>query len=349
MSSFRESQTSASSSSKGKQHRKKHEDKNDKHHKHDRYQKSDKQVHTHAQATKSEKTGTTSSSSDNVDFLFVVNELRTHDTGDGLERDLWNDVIPFSSPNDYAEEAPGRVFRYRNGEVTDVGQDYLWIRPGRGQEGCIWKWDALDQSSQPMDVYKTYSVFRCWRFNPIIWTGSDVSVPSTERPGAPGAQFFSLHFRSPPGGVSEIWPSAGPNEAVQSPSVSEIWPPAFRYVAGRDPSWMPSLVPQQYSNPFADAPRSQGLRGELPVILGMMALAQSQSLFYPPTQWRKRQWHRAPQTGEEDLNPGPDEAPRGVLVQICLDPQGGEGSTAADLHKFEWYTNVVKDAPRQSR
>lgn len=229
----------------------------------------------------------------------MVNELRTHDTGDGLERDLWNDVIPFSSPNDYAEEAPGRVFRYRNGEVTDVGQDYLWIRPGLGQEGCIWRWDARDQSSQPMDVYKTYSVFRCWRFNPIIWTGSDVSVPSTELPGAPGAQFFSLHFRSPPGGVSEIWPSAGPNEAVQSPSVSEIWPPAFRYVAGRDPSWMPSLVPQQYSNPFADAPRSQGLRGELPVILGMMALAQSQSLFCPPTQWRKRQWHRAPRTGEE--------------------------------------------------
>lgn len=279
----------------------------------------------------------------------MVNELSTDTKGRELVLDQWADVLPFPEASDYADEIPGLVFRYRNGEVTEAA-DYAWIRPHPGAEGCICRWTHGPDHGQPTVVYKTYSVFRRWRFSPVFWVGSDISVHGIDHYTAdPQRMFISLRFYSP------------------SPGVSQVDYRGERHVAGRDPSWMPSLVPHQYSNPFPNASRSQGLHGELPVILGLMALSQGPG-FYPPTQWQRRHWRGDPQINQgrlvcilpweragnimphenrflhqlAEFSPGPNELPRGVVVQVCYDPENGEGATQEDISKFEWNSIAVK-------
>lgn len=187
--------------------------------------------------------------------------------------------MPFQDASDY-DEIPGEVFHYRNGEVTKA-HDCFWLREHVGGEGCIWRWTPGAEEAKPTEVYKTYSVFRRWRHSPIVWVGSDISARGIDPNGADPLRIFTgLRFDTLPPGVSRI------NYLGRE-----------RYVAGRDPSWMSSLVPQQYSNPFANAPDSQGLQGELPVILGLMALSAG-PVFEPHIQWHRRHWRGDPQINQ---------------------------------------------------
>lgn len=209
------------------------------------------------------------------------------DAGDRVPvLDLWGDALPFQDTRDYGQEIPGNVFHYRNGEVTSA-PDYVWLRDCPGQDGCIWRWPPGEShQSYPIEVYKTYSIFRRWRHSPIFWVGSDISVHGIDPDLAdPSRCFISLRFSSRSAGVSQVDYRGGE-----------------RYVAGREPSWIASLVPPQYSNPFPDAPRSQGLQGELPVILGLMALSVDQT-FQPPSQWVRKHWRPGAQTNQGRFHP----------------------------------------------
>lgn len=50
---------------------------------------------------------------------------------------------------------------------------------------------------------------------------------------------------------------------------------ASLYAAGREASWVGKLVPDSYTNPIANTPRSTGLAGSLPLILGLMYVFDS--------------------------------------------------------------------------
>lgn len=47
-------------------------------------------------------------------------------------------------------------------------------------------------------------------------------------------------------------------------------PQSNPYAAGRDASWVGKLVPDSYTNPIPQAPKSDGLAGSLALILGLM-------------------------------------------------------------------------------
>ena len=283
---------------------------------------------------------------DGVDFVFSVTWLKESETAllqdRSMPRDLYGNAIPFSERYDYTD-VESEVFRYRNGRVTEDG-NYFWHRENRGCEGRIYR--AVDaEQSQPLETYKTCSVFRCWRFNPILWTASDVSVYGIDET----SNFINgLRF----------------DHSCLMPGVSKIDEFGQCYVVGRDPSWLPSLVPPQYRNPDPNAPQSGGLAGELPVIIGMMALSQGRGRFAPVASWRTR-WHgaeprdrgtfnvqkksrgrrlRASDVLAEaltnkislDTHPGPNSPPLGVVVQVCYDPSiGGVEALYQALVNFE--------------
>jgi hypothetical protein len=156
-----------------------------------------------------------------------------------------------------------------------------------------------------------------------------------------------------------------------NPGVSEVVTRASLYAAGRSADWIPSLLPLKYANPFADAPHSRGLAGELPVILGLMGLSQ------PPGQgtiddafmrgfWRDDKKWRCPLTHNQGMSvisfviltvplvskaflltakldaiPGPDQDPRALLVQVCFDPENPTGSNEQTLSSLEWGQIIV--------
>ncbi|KAJ4321274.1 hypothetical protein N0V84_005408 [Fusarium piperis] len=126
-----------------------------------------------------------------------------------------------------------------------------------------------------------------------------------------------------------------------------------RYVAGRSPSWIPGLLPRTYRSPSANAPDSRGLGGELPIILGLMALTPEQNkesndstnqLFLGRNGWRRNEWR-----GGNDAPKGyPDTAqddPCAFLVKVFLDPDNPM-STAEYLKWVEWNDILVRDQSR---
>jgi len=67
------------------------------------------------------------------------------------------------------------------------------------------------------------------------------------------------------------------------------------YVAGRNPSWIPALVPRVFENVDGGAtPPSLGLGGDLPTIIGLMAFHGRRgraSEVFSEGRWQQHQWH----------------------------------------------------------
>ncbi|KAL1862603.1 hypothetical protein VTK73DRAFT_6730 [Phialemonium thermophilum] len=289
-----------------------------------------------------------------VDFLFVVNWLNADqsvfDNDLPLEKDQWANPLPYSLPSYYGPETVGPVYRYRDGDVT-LAHDYSWIRPRPHAPGCICRVDDRG-GVVPAVAYKTYSVFRCWRFLPFVWVPSDITVVEetsamTTGDGSSSSAGYNnnndddIGFR--PLRFSDGYQRYG-DALCSEPSISKIGFPGCLHVMGRGPSWMPSLVPASFSNPEASAPSSRGLTGELPVILGLMALSQWDR-FDPVAQWRRGHWLGAPRYDLENV-PGPDEIPRGVLVQVCWDRDVG---SAESIYDFEEWSVVVRETAGSGR
>lgn len=209
--------------------------------------------------------------------------------------------------------------RYHNGRVTEAF-GYGWCRGDFNESAwppggvLVCSSDGLpmyteDGMPQYVAVYKQLSVFSCGPFLPIVVINGDPLSAEPPLPAEPlptdSLSLTPLMFHHPP-------LQRGISHAVHPESHMEDGPGPCKYVAGANPSWMPSLVPTTYSNPYNPGP-SNGLAGELPIILGLMAFSESKDvegaldrIFLGDGvhrgKWRDGQWHRT-------------EAPRGCKFQ----------------------------------
>lgn len=181
------------------------------------------------------------------------------------EPDRWGNVIPPTRPEQYTGETPSSVMRYDRGRVTQA-DEYYWARLGGPRtQGRIW---PLQGAFVPM-IYKEQTVFSCNPFLPIVVANGDTSLP-TDDPGDDrgGPDWNLLHFRHDM--------DAHPGVSLATCSRSN----RLR-VAGRDPSWIPHLVPQGFANPHSHQ-SSQGLGGDLPLLLALMAFSEPRHLHDSP-------------------------------------------------------------------
>ncbi|KAI1263535.1 hypothetical protein F5Y18DRAFT_418200 [Xylariaceae sp. FL1019] len=245
---------------------------------------SQKHKSPHFSSSRSSKPGRSSKNDDTepqVSFLFVVNELEVVPV-----HDQWGTLVPPNEPYSF-NETPGQVFRYQNGVVTPA-QGYYWYRDtepdydGYRPEGRIYNYGNENYITTKRS---TFAVFNCWRPVPCIYVEVDpMSTPMGPDKGE-GFIWRLMSFRNPDGtGITRIAP-AGDSQVV----------------SGRDPSWIPYLVPGMFRaidhapNDPNRPPRSRGLGGCLPVIIGQMALTHGRGQTDIPFLhqiWRHRRWER---------------------------------------------------------
>ncbi|KAM6509764.1 hypothetical protein FALCPG4_017411 [Fusarium falciforme] len=223
-----------------------------------------------------------------LSFLFIVNKLHIQQP----EMDDYHNYTPPRFPDGYAGEVPSKVMRYSNGEVSEAF-GYYWHRNSSDDVGYLFRIDASGNyipdpstgSYLAAQQYKTFAVFACNPLLPIMVTDVD---PLVYQSGWDLLRIF--HSRGIQSGLSQVVTLESPMALGQGP---------VRYVAGKSPSWVPGLIPETYRNPFPHAPASLGLGGELPVILGLMALNacpasggenEANEVFLEKEQWRNRQW-----------------------------------------------------------
>ncbi|KAF4999983.1 hypothetical protein FDECE_11331 [Fusarium decemcellulare] len=279
-------------------------------------------------------------------FLFVVNQLMV----ELPEMDIYNNHIPPSTPHGYKGEIPSPVMRYRDGDISRT-TGYQWHRdttslPAQGQLLCAdgsgsWTRDATGNLWGGQE-YKTFSVFACNPLLPIMVAEKDPLAASNT---GSWELLRVFHPRTPElAGISQVVTMSSPMGEGGSP---------VRYVAGRRPSWIPSLLPRAYRSPMSSAPPSRGLGGELPIILGLMALSSEpdktgsavEEVFLgsnghgkkwrPNGEWRGLRSPKGyPETAQDD--------PRGFVIKVFYDP---ENPTPQEmLHWFEWQTAVVRES-----
>ena len=277
--------------------------------------------------------------------------------------DQWGNPLPPTDPIGYGPETPGDVFRYSDGSVS-IAEGYSWGRPGSGQPGYIY---SIVHGTP--DHYKTQTVFACSPLLPLIVTGTDPSVNMTyfrsvsnydisalADVGDDGSTsgWSMLHFRHPP----EV--------ELRAVSQAALGSSGRLYVVGRAPSWIPSLVPDQFSNTRREhnIPQSVGLSGELPLVIALMAFWDDKNNrpgdVFRRGLWQDRRWnsrhpaagcerfyhsccyHRVP-LAHSKVDPDPEDSPRGLLVQVCLDNlENPETSTPELLRGLEWYAVLVQ-------
>ncbi|KAG8667906.1 hypothetical protein FPOAC2_13108 [Fusarium poae] len=270
-------------------------------------------------------------------FLFITNQLIINNP----ERDSYMHHIPPRSPSQYGGEVPSRVMRYCNGDVTEA-PDFYWHRdPSSVPQGQLLRYDGqggyvLDHTHMlyAVEEYKTFGVAACNPKLPVMVVDHDPLVSTghwellrifhpTSRPGL--SQVATINSRMGIGG--------GP----------------VLYVAGSGPSWMPGLVPRTYRSPRSSVPRSAGLGGELPIILGLMALSAARdpsntsvhNVFLGHNRiWKHGQWLSTdaprghPSTASDD--------PTGFIVKVFLDPDD-QYSTPERLLNLEWQSAIVRE------
>lgn len=117
-----------------------------------------------------------------------------------------------------------------------------------------------DGQLQCAEKYKELAVFSC---NPLLPIVVDNGDPLSTNAALDRSPLLFFHPPSQP----------GVSQAVHPDSPMEPGPAPCKYVAGASPSWIPSLVPRTYRNPYNPA-ASAGLAGELPIVLGLMAFSE---------------------------------------------------------------------------
>lgn len=200
-----------------------------------------------------------------------------------LNPDYWGNKVPPEAKGGFAAEDESVVMRYQDGRVT-TAPEYRWSREVWRQEGTI----RRAQNSNKIERYKERAIFSSSPFLPIIISKVD---PTAHDVGSvPGNncdyRWRLLHFRR-----SEQ--HAGVSLVNHESSGAE-------YVVGRNPSWMPSLVPSVFANTCSRSRDSHGLGGELPILLGLMAFWEHPSIPHKErmaktfigdnAHWRDYQW-----------------------------------------------------------
>ncbi|KAI1355872.1 hypothetical protein F5Y01DRAFT_301480 [Xylaria sp. FL0043] len=267
-----------------------------------------------------------------LSFLFVVNEIHI-DPHSPPNVDQWGTVMPPFDPGSYVGETAGAVFRYRDGEV-EAARGYYWERDNNSgidpdtrlrHAGGIYLRSGsnprrsggggADEQPWELSKYAQFTVFHCWRPLPCVYMEED----PLRRAYGEGRPLTLMSFEDPDiTGITHV--AAGGTSTV---------------VAGRRPSWMPSLVPEMFRNTDPYAPSSRGLGGLLPVVIAQMALTQPRGQTDRPfmARWWHRGYWRRPDLESTVSHPMDIRA---VMVHVALDEiENREGSTRESLENFE--------------
>lgn len=200
----------------------------------------------------------------------MVNELIVDYDESGIVRDEWFNFKPPDYAHGYAAEIQSSVMRYHEGKVSRA-PGWYWGRPDTEPglpkaEGVIWRMQSHNVPQYAVQ-YKSFTTFSCGPLLPFVVAEGDPSTRADEPHLCP-LLFFHPPSNDPMRGVSQV---------AFEESVLDGGPGPARYTAGRSPSWVSSLVPSAYSNQEANAPRSTGLGGELPIVLGLMAFSEARN------------------------------------------------------------------------
>ncbi|KAK4149049.1 hypothetical protein C8A00DRAFT_19226 [Chaetomidium leptoderma] len=252
-------------------------------------------------------------------FLFVVNELQVDYEplpGDGQPlTDQWLNLMPPEGAEAYLAEVVGTVFRYENGVVAPA-HGYRWHRPAMGARGYIVRVNQAGViDGYPAD-YKTHTVFACSALLPMIVTDRDASLGLTflrrlcdcdKTHDENYSTWSQLHFQA----------ADRDREGI---SYVNSYASGDPFVAGKDSSWIPSLVPSLYRNTNSSIGPSRGLSGDLPIIIALMGFhgkpGRASDVFMNHD-WHLNRWS-GPARASNHL-PKSGESPRGLLVHVCTD------------------------------
>ncbi|POR35884.1 Uncharacterized protein TPAR_03926 [Tolypocladium paradoxum] len=215
---------------------------------------------TEKQHRSSKPKSSSASSSQPLSFLFVVNELLFHNEElNDFNRDEWYNTLPPRNCYGYSGEIASRVMRYQGGEVTEA-RGYQWFRSELCQSGYCYS-----TSCESVMCYRDFGVFSCGPHLPIVVMPGDPMTIVEGKDAMHALRFFHPSSNSELKGVSQATWADG-----------DMPPGGFpvKYVAGRDPSWIPSLVPKMFRNTETGV-SSRGLGGELPIVLGLMAFSEA--------------------------------------------------------------------------
>lgn len=147
---------------------------------------------------------------------------------------------------------------------------------------------------QTLPAFRTYTVFRGWHFQPVVFMGCDAlttdvneaemetskcpiyiyiyiaTVVSSQTPrDRPGANMGCIKTNG-----KVYHPLSFASDRRGDTVVSLVTAKRHLYAAGRNADWVGRLVPDSYRNPWRGSMPSGGLAGELSVILGLMGLSQ---------------------------------------------------------------------------
>ncbi|RSM12571.1 hypothetical protein CEP52_002371 [Fusarium oligoseptatum] len=255
----------------------------------------------------------------NFSFLFILNKLLIREP----ERDNYHSLIPPRQPEMYRGEIPSKVMRYSNGKVSEaVG--YYWYRPESGVSGYLMRLNSsssylLDPSTGEYcfaQEYKTFAVFACNPLLPLMVIDTDPLVYPTNTWELLRIFHPRNHF-----GLSQVMTLESPLGDGGAPV-----------------------------RPHDRAPHSDGLGGELGIILGLMALtadhSHNENQAVNKAFLEKRHWHRNEWWGPKIPKGYPDTAqddPNGFLSIVFLDPEN-PNSTEESLQFFEWQTPIVRES-----
>lgn len=110
------------------------------------------------------------------------------DENDHGEKDEWGVMMPPRTRDGYSGEMPSPTFRYCNGRVTTVPAEkgHQWHRSSWNMDGGIISgYNQLPNSDiiQPtyFTPYQTITVFRGWKFRPVVFMGRDATVHNVNK------------------------------------------------------------------------------------------------------------------------------------------------------------------------
>ncbi|EGO61510.1 hypothetical protein NEUTE1DRAFT_98611 [Neurospora tetrasperma FGSC 2508] len=300
----------------------------------ERHHRSSGRDSKHKSLSKKSSTATYSSqfSTEPVSFLFSVIEYHVSYGNSPAPRDQWDNTLPPLTRNGYRLNNEAPVFRYRDGIVSEA-PEYAWRRLVEGQPGGIYRHDEHGQFLGQAFHYKAHSIFACSPCLPFIIADGDISLYNSymRNVGDHGTNTYvedsarcwhMLHFDHN-NGISQ----------ANGESYGHPW------VAGRNPSWMPSLVPKVFRNHKEPQTLSRGLSGEISIVIGLMAFHSPPR--YPgwvfEQQWWTHNLWQGPNSAPVYYPPQADAIPRGFLVHVCLDLYQAPG--VSPEHYSEHYAN----------
>ncbi|KAK8067251.1 hypothetical protein PG997_013998 [Apiospora hydei] len=279
-------------------------------------------------------------------FLFTVTEVGYAANAVPCY-DTLNNQLPPQDYEEFGQRIPGKVFRYNNGDIN-VAPGFA-VSPGRpyynpddetscrpstigyytdrmlNDDGQVVR--LTERSWLPLQSYSTATMFNCGPFAPCLFKPGDASDQGD--PMAREYVFRMMHFTNE-GGVSRVSTNGG-----------------IRKVAGNNPTWVGSLVPENY-NDRRTGQTSTGLGGEFCLIIALMALTQARGQCDRP--FTEARWDRNRWTGRRNPTGWPydTDEPRGVVVEIALEKPDSNGNMPAgsnwqEIEKFEWFGIAVKE------